>query len=192
MKKIVLILLSIIFCTFNIQAEVVCMKNIKRYKVSATSKVKVKTPQLLTTEDLTCPAGYTQLVEVPSKPTTFIGSWNLAGQGNGSYGAASISFPEPLDSDPSEVIVVQFGTNNGTCTGSSTAPTAPAGVLCIYEGYQSGLRSDFNNRYNAFTPVDDSGSGRSASRFGTALFGYPTIASSFEYYAFGTWAVTKP
>lgn len=187
MKKFIF-LAAFFTITISAQAEVICMKNRKKLKVT-NSSVKVKAPQILTTAESTCPTGYTQLIEVKDPSTTMTGSWSLSGSETDPYVTETISFPEPLTSAPTSVILVEAGTLNSTCTGSSSSPTAPAGVLCIYEGFQTGLINNFPDRYRTYRTIDVSGGSGSASIYGAALFGYPQSAADF--YAWGTWAVGK-
>ncbi len=189
MKKIIFVTLLAILFAASAQAEVVCMKNSKKLPVSAAGKVNVKASQFLATSATTCPTGYTQLVTVAEPVTTYTGIWNLTGAANQNYAPATISFPQALESAPTDIIFVEAGTTNSTCTGTSEAPTAPAGILCIYEAYADDLASDFNNRYFSYDGTTG-GSGYAASKYGAAIYGYPETTS--DYYAWGSWAVTKP
>ena len=95
-----------------------------------------------------------------------------------------------LSAAPAHVEFVENGTTGANCTGSASAPTAPAGYLCIYEGYQMNMATTFANRYWTYAPDGGEGSpSASASAYGAAMYGY---FDSAGYYAWGTWAVTEP
>lgn len=173
-------------------ADVICLKNSQRISVSR-AKVNVRLPSLMTTSASTCPSGYTQLTEFVRQETTrtsFTGVWNLSSTSGRVYAAATISFPEPLSTAPTQTIFVQSGTTDSTCTGSVLNPTAPAGVLCVYEsGGGSNMRANFAFRYYMYSGTDTGDGG--ASAFGGALYGY-SADPDFGFYSWGTWAVTKP
>jgi hypothetical protein len=188
MKAILVVALTCLSFSLSASAEVICLKNGKKFTVSATNKVNIKAAQFITTAETSCPTGYTALINVPKEPTVYTGVWNLGANAVQSYAASQISFPKALDTIPSSVVFVEAGVTNTTCTGSSANPTAPAGVLCVYEGFQAGLRTDFDQRYQTYDPAETSSNG--VSRFGAALYGYKEDAG--EFYAWGTWAVTIP
>jgi len=103
------------------------------------------------------------------------------GSGN-ELASGSISFPTPLASAPTPVYSVS---PTAQCPGSSTAPAAARGYLCVYQGGAHDI---------AGTPVfyDPTDSGLSlASRFGAGLV-VRAGATSGTFFADGTWAVTAP
>jgi hypothetical protein len=76
------------------------------------------------------------------------------------------------------------GTTNGSdndaaCTGSATAPTAPAGTMCFYVGFQTGI-SDLSGF--ASNGVPSLG----------AVVRATSDGSSGNHYARGSWAYTAP
>jgi hypothetical protein len=170
-------------------ADVICVKNSQRISVSR-AKVTVRLPSLMTTSASTCPSGYTQLTEFvrqETNRTSFTGVWNLASPTGGSYAAATVSFPEPLSTAPTETIFVRSGISNSTCTGTVSNPTAPPGVLCVYEGVTLNMAAGV--RYNMYSGTD-AWDGNASAR-GGAMYGYPDDSSA-QFYAWGSWAVTKP
>ena len=187
-KKLLAITIALLILSPAVSAEVICLKNGRKFSVSPANKVNIKANQFITIAENTCPTGYTALVDVQKEPTVYTGAWNLPGTTGQAYAAWDISFPQALDAEPTAVIFVEASTNHPTCTGSALNPTAPAGVLCIYEGYQEGLRTDFSQRYDDYHPGKTGDAG--ASRFGAAFYGYRQVAA--DYYAWGTWAITIP
>ncbi len=190
MKKYLALALLALFSQ-SAQGDVICLKNSQKYSVSASRKVTVKAPQLLTTSAATCPSGYTQLtqfVKEETVKTSFTGVWNLSGGPSESYTATTISFPEALSSAPTQTIFVESGTTNTTCTGTVESPTAPAGVLCVYEAVAINLDSPVSSRYFMYRGIDNNSG---ASKFGGAMYGYQDNPAN-NFYAWGTWAVTKP
>jgi hypothetical protein len=174
----------------SVSAEVICLKNGKKFTVSPANRVNIKANQFITIAESTCPTGYTALLNAQKEPTVYTGAWNLAGANSLGLGYApgQISFPQALTSAPTSTIFIQAGTSDATCTGTVDNPTAPAGILCVYEGYQEGLKADFSQRYEDYNPTRTGAQG--PSRFGTAIYGYPEAVDN--YYAWGTWAITIP
>jgi hypothetical protein len=174
-------------------ADVICIKNSQRFSVSR-SKVKIRVPSLITTATSTCPSGYTQLTPYVKQETTrtsFTGIWNLSSATGGSYAPATISFPERLSAAPTQTIFVEAGTTNPTCTGTVSNPTAPAGVLCVYESYVFNMLADPANRYYMYSGIAGESPPSNASALGGAMYGYPQDGS-IGFYAWGSWAVTQP
>lgn len=52
------------------------------------------------------------------------------------------------------------------------------------------MAASFLARYESYNPIDGTGATRSSSKFGAGIYGYRSGAA--DYYAWGTWAVTKP
>jgi hypothetical protein len=175
-------------------ADVLCVKNSQRISVSR-SRVNVRLPSLITTATSTCPSGYTQVTPYVKQETTrtsFTGLWNLSSTRGGIYADATISFPERLNAAPTQTIFVEAGTTNPTCTGTVSNPTAPAGVLCIYESYGSNMRGNFTFRYFMYSGIGDiSESSSNASTLGGAMYGYSEDTTT-GFYAWGSWAVSQP
>lgn len=143
MKKFTLLILGLFILTGNLHAEIICLKASKKVKV-VNDKVNIKTPRLITVATSSCPAGYVLLTDLNKAPTTQTGVWNLSGGSSESYAASQISFPTKLQTVPTEVVFVEADTVNTTCTGTVTNPTAPEGVLCIYEDFARNLKSFFH------------------------------------------------
>lgn len=174
-------------------ADVLCIKNSQRISVSR-SKVNVRLPSLITTATSTCPSGYTQLTPYVKQETTrtsFTGLWNLSSATGGSYAGATISFPEQLNAAPTQTIFVEAGTTNPTCTGTVSNPTAPAGILCVYESYGFNMTADSANRYYMYSGTGTESVPSNASALGGAMYGYSQDGAT-GFYAWGSWAVTQP
>lgn len=134
---------------------------------------------------------------------TETGTWSttLYGLPKGKFPAAiAISFPVPLkEASPEEEEHAFFFTEEetseidnkvkvgaGGCNGTVTAPTAPAGVLCVYtEEESSGATSKFS-----FIVSPGAGLGQFA-KTGT-IVNLEDKAESSHMEARGTWAVTAP
>ena len=186
---IVLVLIAALSLVPPVQAEKICLRTSQSVKVNA-GKVKIKGPSIVR-KAAACPSGYRELTDLQKLPagSTMTGAWNLSGDAL-YYAPATISFPRKLSVAPAHVEFVERGTTGANCTGSATAPTAPAGYLCIYEGYQYNLASTFSARYWTYALDQTEGSMTSAaSAYGAAMYGYNSAAG---YYAWGTWAVTEP
>ena len=180
--------------SFMAQAEVICMKNSQSFSVAGKprARVNIRTPLLFTTAPARCPLGYTSLADIPGgelSADSYSGGWSLAGAPSQASAVAMVSFPKPLAAAPTQVIFVQAGRTDTTCTGTVENPTAPLGVLCFYEGFTTNMASTFSARYVTFNPARAGDAG--ASKYGTAVYGYPASAG-LSYYAWGTWAVSQP
>lgn len=88
----------------------------------------------------------------------------------------AIDYGVLLPSSPDRIFVPS-GASDATCTGTANVPTAPEGVLCVYEAFGSA-----NVGFFTFGSVANS------HRFGT-LITFDT-ASAGRVTAYGTWAVT--
>jgi hypothetical protein len=118
---------------------------------------------------------------------TVIGNWYAAPSkdGAGSLGFDEVDLPALAPADILDAASnMGAGTTNGsdndaTCTGTNLAPTAPAGKLCFYVGFQTGLSdlsayfSNGNKRTGGAVRATGTGAGTSA-------------------YARGAWAYTAP
>ncbi|MEA2211259.1 MAG: hypothetical protein QOF83_1207 [Solirubrobacteraceae bacterium] len=96
---------------------------------------------------------------------------------SGAHTDAPISFPVALASAPSVQVVP--GAPTTQCPGSTSAPTATAGYLCIYVFASGGTISEFD-------PA--TATANAASKWGVNL----SVVSSQYAYAFGSWAVRAP
>lgn len=132
---------------------------------------------------------------LPSGKTEY-GSWNDFGNAeNGKHVAESISFTLPLETAPEGELVYakKTGTN---CTGSSAAPTAPPGFLCVYDAYEeeeAGTPTTHVKFLNFFNTEVQSGVGLGVGKEGTLLHLETTEIGKGGFpftVAWGTWAVT--
>ncbi len=190
MKNLALLTLGLFLLASNLQAEIICLKNSKKASV-VNGKVNIKTPKLITIESSSCPTGYSSLTDLNKAPVTQTGVWNLSGGTAENYAAAQISFPVKLQTAPSSVVFVKKDTWNATCTGSFSNPTAPEGVLCIYETLADNLDTQFEDRYFLYNAIDaGTGDISTSSIYGGALYGY-NETNGVNFYAWGTWAMTQ-
>ncbi len=90
----------------------------------------------------------------------------------------SISYPLPLTFTPTANFIKKGGSSTTQCPGTTSAPTAAPGNLCVYED-----RDD-----NGFTTGVDLES--ETPHFGALLYVEPTAGSNYEIE--GTYAVTAP
>ena len=189
--KILPLIIFLLITTNQLFAETICMKNSQKARVNPRNKVNIKTPQLLIITDSQCPYKFTELVEVNryQEPKSFTGVWSLGGSQNESQASDSISFPRALQDAPSQTIFVASPYTDSICKGTLSEPTAPAGVLCIYEKSSFNLKADFSERYIISNPA--SSELNTVSRFGAELIGNRGDLPS-NYFASGTWAVTEP
>jgi hypothetical protein len=95
--------------------------------------------------------------------------------------AASISFPVPLASAPTPVLVSSGPTAN--CQGSASNPAAAPGYLCVYVGTSTNIA--VSGIYDPF-----GGNAGTASAYGAGIV--IDSAGSGNFYSDGTWAVTAP
>jgi hypothetical protein len=124
------------------------------------------------------PAGSTQL-----------GTFALQGNATaaGQYVAqSSISFPLQLASAPAVIEIQRFATPTTDCPGSSSAPAAAPGYLCLYFDYAQNIYAAAPP-YDLY-PQDPTNLDFGASTYG-ALLGADSAASG-EVQAAGSWAVT--
>ncbi len=190
MKNLVLLTLGLFILTSNLQAEIICLKNSKKASV-VNGKVNIKIPKLITIESSSCPIGYSSLTDLNKAPVTQTGVWNLSGGSTENYAAAQISFPVKLQTAPTAVIFVIPEVADTTCTGSFSNPTAPEGVLCIYQAVANNLDDQLVDRYFLYNAIDNGGSIISTSSiYGGALYGY-NETNGVNFYAWGTWAMTQ-
>jgi hypothetical protein len=111
-----------------------------------------------------------------------IGGYELGGQD----GRTSISFPFALAAAPS-VDEVPTGTTDAHCAGTSAAPTAAPGYLCLY------VRNEFDvTPITGFSvyPQNLGDSAEGASPFGAMLTAQATTTDDMSIE--GSWAVTAP
>jgi hypothetical protein len=93
------------------------------------------------------PSAYLQYGGTLPSGTTVVGNWYAAPSTDtaGSLGFDEVDFPAPSSAAVTDATSnMGAGTTNGqdndaTCTGNADAPTAPAGKLCFYVGFQTGL-----------------------------------------------------
>jgi hypothetical protein len=96
---------------------------------------------------------------------------------------AVISFPVPLASSPTPHVIADGDPSTADCPGSTNAPAAAPGHLCLYEGDSPGTV------FNSFDDGVNNVSG--ASPFGTAAF-FQNDTMNNAAQAYGSWAVTAP
>ena len=93
------------------------------------------------------PDAYLKYAGTIPSGTTVIGNWYAAPSTDtaGSFGFDEVDFPAPSSAAVTDATSnMGAGTTNGadndaTCTGNADAPTAPAGKLCFYVGFQTGV-----------------------------------------------------
>jgi hypothetical protein len=130
----------------------------------------------------------------PTGPTGTIGAQLASGKtetgvyfaegsaaGSAALAAASISFPVPLASAPTPVLVSSGTTSH--CQGSATNPTAAPGYLCVYVGVSTNV--GVSGIYDPF-----GGNAGTASPYGAGIV--IDSAAAGDFYSDGTWAVTAP
>jgi hypothetical protein len=117
---------------------------------------------------------------------TVTGNWYAApSNGNATVGFAEVSLPAlaPADIESANSNMgagTTGGTDNdATCTGTATAPTAPAGKICFYVGFQTGV-----NGLAAYSSNGPHNRGAAVSVTGTS--------AAANSYARGGWAYTAP
>ena len=197
-KSISGIVVFTIVCCFapgTAQSDVLCAKNAVTLSVK-NRQTTVKPSAYLRSATATCPRGYRAVYStvIPTSESltggtltageTLTGYFNLSGAAADSYAGSPISFAKALASAPA-VEIVRPSTPGVNCAGTSEAPTAPSGYLCIYE-VKSGNLISGSDGYGVFH--SPTGIGRESSRFGAALYIYKN--ASGQFYSWGTWAVT--
>jgi hypothetical protein len=104
-------------------------------------------------------------------------------------GTTGITFQVPLASAPGAVrgtnIIPVGGTATAHCPGSSANPTAAAGQVCLYEGFNSNV-SDRCIANVAGTWLCDA-----SAKFGASVW-ITSAAAGTRTVSVGTWAVTAP
>jgi hypothetical protein len=127
---------------------------------------------------------------LPSEKSEY-GVWSDIGNNvNGAKVDLSIPFTLPLESEPVGAEFVALGGTGTHCTGSATAPTAPAGYLCVYNTYATNEELLHVKFLNFVKPTESTTAG--VSTVGTLLEletvdigkGLPSTVAA------GTWAVT--
>jgi len=116
---------------------------------------------------------------------TLIGNFALGATAaaGGDVAETALAFPFPLGTDP-VVNVMRVGDPVAAgCSGSSSAPGAAPGNLCIFFGWESSNIADAGT----YSPEDGF---YTAYKHGAVVFIHSTAAGLFE--AAGTWAVTAP
>jgi len=133
------------------------------------------------------PSGYLQFGGTIPAGTTVIGNWYAAPSADsaGALGFDEVDLPAfaPV-ALTDETANMGAGTTNGgdndaTCTGTAEAPTAPAGKMCFYVGFQTGL-----TELQAFISNGPPTTGAAVRVTGGAGGG--------SEYARGGWAYTAP
>jgi hypothetical protein len=118
---------------------------------------------------------------------TVRGRWTVLGNntdaGAGDIAANAFSFGAQLAAAPAPVFVFG-GPPTAQCPGSSEAPEAAAGVLCIYVEYQVNINSTINTIIGTETGK--------TSRQGAEVYIVNAAAAVGGYGARGSWAVTAP
>ncbi len=111
----------------------------------------------------------------------FGGSSNIPSGASGAI-EASISYPFPLAGSPRAEVIQEGGSPTAHCPGSSTAPSASPGYLCVYVSEGSGVAANEVRTYG-----DDGGQDY---RFGGVAYASPTCTAPCHGEFYGTWAVT--
>jgi Collagen triple helix repeat (20 copies) len=121
------------------------------------------------------------LTTLPSGKTetgSFVGAQYTASSATGiSFVIPQISYPYPLASEPTPEVIQEGGSSTAHCPGSSTAPTAAPGFLCIYVSLASEIEGSVNTE--SFVTYK-----RGAEPYAEAKKNDVTAQ------LFGTWAVT--
>jgi hypothetical protein len=114
------------------------------------------------------------------------GYWDHVGKNLnvGDFTGSPIAFTFPLASSPVPHVIRLGGAAVPQCPGTSAAPAAQPGHLCIWETYNSGT-----GVLEAFDFVQ--GQYDAANARGTSILARPTANLSL-YYGGGVWAVTAP
>lgn len=107
-----------------------------------------------------------------------------AGSGSGNdWGASEISFPYRLASAPTVKVTLSGGPAQTGCSGTVANPTAASGILCVYEGQNSGVAGgspDTCGPGGCSAPISTTGGWVRA--FGTS--------NTVRWFVLGSWAVT--
>jgi len=174
----------------------------KHYLISSTKQIKPSVLRSL--RGSAGPKGATGLQGAPGKEgaagkegkegkagpllTTLPSGQTLRGAfGGGGHASAtreaiqvSLSYPFPLATDPTPVVIGPGEKSTTQCPGSSGAPEAAKGYLCVY------VAGGIN--VGGFQIYGDDGS--ADYRFGGVVYTEPPSAGLSEFW--GTWAVTAP
>jgi hypothetical protein len=127
---------------------------------------------------------------------TETGTWNVGSMSaHGGFFTVAISFPIPLSAasskahafDLKETQEEQFGSSG--CKGSLEHPTAPAGTLCVYTGYQY-LEEAVAENFELRLPNENVENGYGTT--GSILWGINPLGAGAVADVSGTWAVTAP
>lgn len=125
----------------------------------------------------------------PASSTQY-GAWALATPSDAFAGETEVSFPVPLSTVPNVQFVQHGGSATAQCPGSAASPSAAAGFLCIYVGWNADAFSTPGSEpVSVYDPVDGGGG---ASRFGAVLYIWDEGDADAFAEASGTWAVTAP
>jgi hypothetical protein len=132
------------------------------------------------------PSAYLQYNATIPRGVTVIGNWYAApSNGPSTSGFDEVDLPAlaPADILDTESNMgagtVNGSDNDATCTGTDLAPTAPAGKLCFYVGFQTGL-SDLSAYFS-----------NGNKKTGGAVRVVGSVAAGNKY-ARGSWAYTAP
>jgi hypothetical protein len=99
-------------------------------------------------------------------------------------GGADISFGIPLAAAPTGHFLASGAAATPECPGSAAAPTAAAGHLCIYEGFND------NMTVVSFQDPVTTATGSTTRPYGVGVVGLSIASGSFI--SSGAWAVTAP
>lgn len=115
---------------------------------------------------------------------TLRGGWGQSSSApaDGEIQTSAISFPVPLASNVTAVVIQDGAPSTTNCPGTVNAPKARKGFFCIYVG--NGLN---HVNVDSYAEVD----GSSNFRFGGVVYWRPTSPGSFTF-ASGTYAVRAP
>jgi Collagen triple helix repeat (20 copies) len=122
---------------------------------------------------------------------TLVGTYSISqgavgGTDQGSdWGASPISFDYPLAAAPTVVVVTGVNPDPTHCTGTTAAPAAASGFLCVYQGANGTLAAGSPD----VCPPAGCGGSSAASKYGGVVRAFGSSATT-RWYTWGTWAVT--
>jgi hypothetical protein len=102
----------------------------------------------------------------------------------GAYISASISYPFPLASNVTSEVIQEGGAPTADCPGSSAAPSAASGFLCVYVNGGNSLATKEARTYGD--------NGKSDYKLGGVVYAQAGCIAPCSGEFWGTWAVTAP
>jgi hypothetical protein len=101
--------------------------------------------------------------------------------------STTINYPIPLAAGVTPEVRPVAATPNANCPGTTAAPRAAAGFLCVYIGDVAGVTASSVNTYNPET-----GSSSTDSPYGAQVYFPSNGSANPDFFASGSWAVTAP